>query len=102
MGGPQQAGQMTGCRLAGSEDRQGGIKPQKLPWSCACRHCGVNVPPSGLLSRLKESEKVCRAESQRHRGAERGGRDGTDAWRERWRCRGKGTEKTETEMWKER
>lgn len=44
---------MTGCRLASSEDREGVIKLQKLPWSCACRHCGVNVPPSGPLSRLK-------------------------------------------------
>lgn len=52
-GSPQQAGQMTGCRLASSEDREGVIKLQKLPWSCACRHCGVNVPPSGPLSRLK-------------------------------------------------
>lgn len=44
---------MTGCRLASSEDGEGVIKLQKLPWSCACRHCGVNVPPSGPLSRLK-------------------------------------------------
>lgn len=74
-GSPQQAGQMTGCRLASSEGREGGIKLQKLPWSCACRHCGVNVPPSGPLSRLegvvegKESEQGCRAERERHRGA---------------------------------
>lgn len=52
-GSPQQAGRMTGCRLASSEDREGVIKLQKLPWSCACRHCGVNVPPSGRLCRLK-------------------------------------------------
>lgn len=44
---------MTDCCPAGSGLRAG-KKSQKQPWSCARRHCSVNVPPSGpwSLSRL--------------------------------------------------
>lgn len=51
-GSPQQAGQMTDCRAGLGTG--GGEKSQTQPWPCACRHCGVNIPPSGprSLSRL--------------------------------------------------
>lgn len=53
-GSPRQAGQMTDCRA--SLGTGGGEKSQEQPWPCACRHCGVNIPPSGPRSRLVGGE----------------------------------------------
>ena len=98
-GSPQQAGQMTGCRLASSEDGEGVIKLQKLPWSCACRHCGMNVPPSGPLSRLKGvlGRRVEMDAGLRDAEGLRGDTGtGQDAERANLRPREKGTEKAGT------
>lgn len=106
VGVPIRLGEVNGCCLASSEGREAVIKPQKLPWSCACKHCGVNVPPSGPPSRLKGllGRRVRKYSGLRDSDTEglRGETGMGLMQRARWRPRGKGTEKTETEMWKER
>lgn len=76
-GSPQQARQMTDCSPAGSEAGDG-RKSQKQPQSCAYRHCGVNVPPSGSwsLSRLRgwgrgKVQGDMEAKRQRHGGRQK-------------------------------
>lgn len=63
-GSPQQAGQMTGCRAGLGTG--GGEESQEQPWPRACRHCGVNIPPSGprSLSGLVGGGKVAREGSE--------------------------------------